>query len=77
MDLVVRNAKIWTGNAAQPQASAIGVRDGRVAVVGDDATVMAKAGDARVVDANRRRMIPGLHDSHTHLIRGGLHYTLE
>ncbi|MCC8363704.1 amidohydrolase [Lysobacter sp. A6] len=77
MDLVVRNAKVWTGDAAQPQASAIGVRGDRVVVVGDDASVMAQAGEAKVIDANRRRMIPGLHDSHTHLIRGGLNYTLE
>src|SRR5688572_32006670 len=30
-----------------------------------------------VIDLNRRTLIPGLNDSHTHLIRGGLNYTLE
>ena len=31
----------------------------------------------RVIDAGGRRLIPGLNDSHTHLIRGGLNYNLE
>ena len=30
-----------------------------------------------VIDANRSRVIPGLNDSHIHLIRGGLNYNLE
>src|SRR3546814_7145238 len=31
----------------------------------------------RVIDAGGRRVIPGLNDSHTHLIRGGLNYNME
>ncbi|MGW1803374.1 amidohydrolase, partial [Streptomyces sp. NPDC001984] len=31
----------------------------------------------RVVDALGRRVVPGLNDSHLHVIRGGLNYTLE
>jgi predicted amidohydrolase YtcJ len=30
-----------------------------------------------VIDAGGRRLIPGLNDSHTHLIRGGLNYNME
>ena len=33
--------------------------------------------NTRVVDANKRRVIPGLIDSHMHIIRGGLNYNLE
>jgi len=77
-DLILRNARITTLDAALPSASAIAFADGRVLAVGDDAQVMAHAGDGtRVIDAGGRRLVPGLNDSHTHLIRGGLNYNLE
>ncbi|MFI0813698.1 amidohydrolase [Streptomyces echinatus] len=77
-DLVVRNAKIHTGDPARPSAGAVAVRDGVVTVVGDDGDVAAHIGaGTRVVDALGRRVVPGLNDSHLHVIRGGLHYVLE
>lgn len=77
-DLILRNARITTLDATQPSASAIAFADGRVLAVGDEAHVMAHARDAtRVIDAGGRRLVPGLNDSHTHLIRGGLNYNLE
>lgn len=77
-DLILRNARITTLDAAQPTASAIAFADGRILAVGDEAHVMAHARDTtRIIDAGGRRLIPGLNDSHTHLIRGGLNYTLE
>lgn len=77
-DLVLRNAKIYTGDPARPAASAIAVVAGRITAVGDDETVAAHVGPAtKVVDAQGRRAIPGLNDSHLHVIRGGLNYVLE
>ncbi|WP_395575650.1 amidohydrolase [Streptomyces sp. BK79] len=77
-DLVVRNAKIYTGDPDHPAAAAIAVRDGRILSLGDDATVAGHVGRrTRVVDALGRRIIPGLNDSHLHVIRGGLNYVLE
>ncbi|WP_030757190.1 amidohydrolase [Streptomyces griseus] len=77
-DLVVRNAKIHTGDPARPHAEALGVRDGVITVVGDDRDVAGHIGpDTKVVDALGRRVIPGLNDSHLHVIRGGLNYVLE
>ncbi|MGW0816610.1 amidohydrolase [Streptomyces viridiviolaceus] len=77
-DLVVRNAKIHTGDPRLPQAEAIAIRDGVITAVGDDKDVADQVGPAtRVVDALGRRMIPGLNDSHLHVIRGGLNYVLE
>ncbi|WP_187285421.1 amidohydrolase [Streptomyces sp. OR43] len=77
-DLVVRNAKIHTGDPGRPKAESIAVRDGVVIVVGDDKDVAPHVGPAtKVVDALGRRMIPGLNDSHLHVIRGGLNYVLE
>ncbi|HEY0861911.1 MAG TPA: amidohydrolase [Pseudoxanthomonas sp.] len=77
-DLILRNARITTLDATQPSASAIAFADGRVLAVGDEAQVMAHARDTtHVIDAGGRRLVPGLNDSHTHLIRGGLNYNLE
>ncbi|KJY36510.1 amidohydrolase, partial [Streptomyces sp. NRRL S-495] len=77
-DLVLRNAKIHTGDRARPEASALAVRDGRVLALGDEQAVAAHIGpDTRVVDGLGRRVVPGLNDSHLHVIRGGLNYVLE
>ncbi len=77
-DLIVRNARITTLHPALPSASAMAVAGGSISAIGSDAEVMAHATrDTQVIDAQGRRLIPGLNDSHTHLIRGGLNYNLE
>lgn len=76
--LILRNARITTLDRAQPQATAVAVSDGRFLAVGDDAAVMGLAdASTQVIDAGGRRVIPGLIDSHMHVIRGGLNYNLE
>ncbi|MFE7313328.1 amidohydrolase [Streptomyces sp. NPDC057555] len=77
-DVVVRNAKIFTGDVRRPQAGALALRDGLITVVGDDADVAPVVGPSTtVIDALGRRVVPGLNDSHLHVIRGGLNYVLE
>ncbi|XHO03253.1 Adenine deaminase [Ralstonia syzygii] len=77
-DLILHNGRIHTVDRDRPTASAVAVRDGRFVAVGDDATVMAQRGPAtQVIDLGGRTVIPGLNDSHLHLIRGGLNYNLE
>jgi predicted amidohydrolase YtcJ len=78
VELIVRNAKITTGDPAAPHAEALAVSNGRFLAVGDESTIMAlKGSSTKVVDAVGRRIIPGLIDSHLHVIRGGLNYNLE
>src|SRR3954449_1523102 len=77
-DLIVRNAKVYTGDPAQSSASAVAIRRGLFVAVGDDAVIAPHVGrQTRVIDALGRRVIPGLNDSHTHVIRGGNNYFLE
>ncbi|MFE9122732.1 amidohydrolase [Streptomyces sp. NPDC007172] len=77
-DLLVRNAKVFTGDAGRPEARAVAIRDGRVVALGDDHDLARFVGPAtRIVDALGRRVVPGLNDSHLHVIRGGLNYVLE
>ena len=77
-DVVVRNARVFTGDPARPAATATAIRDGVFVAIGDDHDVAPYVGPAtRVFDAINRRVIPGLNDSHLHVIRGGLNYLLE
>jgi predicted amidohydrolase YtcJ len=77
-DLLLVNGKFTTLDRSRPSATAVLVRDGRFAVVGDEAEVRAAAGaEFKVIDLDGRRVIPGLIDSHMHVIRGGLNYNME
>jgi len=77
-DLVVRNAKVYTGDRRQPNAAAVAIRDGKFVAVGDESAVAPHVGQGtRIIDARGRRVIPGLNDSHQHVIRTGLRYLLE
>lgn len=77
-ELILNNAKITTLDRANPSATAIALERGRVLAVGAEDEVMPLATPAtRVIDAGGRRIIPGLNDSHTHLIRGGLSFNME
>ncbi|MFK8252463.1 amidohydrolase [Ancylobacter terrae] len=77
-DLILRNGKVTTLDRSNPQASAVVIGEGRILFAGTDAEAMALAGPGtRVIDAGGRRVIPGLIDSHMHIIRGGLNYNME
>jgi predicted amidohydrolase YtcJ len=71
-DLVLLDAKVWTGDAERPQASALAVKGGRLTAVGSDDEVRRLIGPATVVLQGRgRRVVPGFIDAHTHMAMGG------
>ncbi|NNG25474.1 amidohydrolase [Telluria aromaticivorans] len=78
-DLIVHNAKIFTGNLAQPEASALAVKNGRIYSVGTDAEILAlKGASTRIIDSRSRRLIPGIIDSHTHVLNeSGYNYNVR
>jgi len=76
-DLILSNAKVATLDRENPDAQAIAIRDGKFLAVGSEQDVRAAAPDAVVIDVGGRRIIPGLIDSHMHIIRGGLNYNME
>ncbi len=72
-DLVLFNGKVFTANPAQPQVQAIAVEDGKIVGVGSDATIKALAdGSTQLVDLGGQRVMPGMIDTHSHAIFGGL-----
>lgn len=69
-DLVVRNARIWS-DGLPAFAESLAVRDGRFVHVGDDRSDLIGP-HTQVIDAEGRVIVPGLIDSHIHMVSGGL-----
>ena len=77
-DLIIINAKIATQNVRREFAESLAIKNGKFIAVGKEREVMLYKGDKTlVINANKRTIIPGLIDSHTHPIRGGLNYNME
>lgn len=76
--LILKNGKITTLDPKNPEVNAIAFADGKVLATGDEPHIMKLAKDTtKVIDLHGRRVIPGLNDSHLHIIRGGLNYNME
>lgn len=69
IDLIIRNARIWTGDPARPRAHALGVLAGRVVALDDE---LHGVRAEREIDLGGQHVIPGLHDAHLHLSYYGL-----
>jgi predicted amidohydrolase YtcJ len=71
-DLVIRNARVWTGDSARPAAQALAVRGERLVAVGSNAEVdRHRSPRTRVIDAGGRLVTPGFIDDHTHFSQAG------
>src|ERR1700760_2356381 len=78
VSLILYNGKITTLDPLKPEVSAIGIANGTVAAIGTDEEIKKHAvKTTQQIDLKKRRLIPGLNDSHLHLIRGGLNYNME
>ncbi|WP_024280748.1 amidohydrolase [Xanthobacter sp. 126] len=77
-DLILFNGKMTTLDRTNPTAEAVAVRDGVIMFAGPTNEAMRLAGTTtKIIDVGGRRVIPGLIDSHMHIIRGGLNYNME
>lgn len=82
-DKIIKNAKIFTADKSNPQATALAVKDGKFVYVGDEAGLADYEGE--VTDLGGRFIMPGIIDSHVHITFGagyefadmGLHFECE
>jgi predicted amidohydrolase YtcJ len=66
-DLVLRNGKVVTVDAAKPEAAALAVTAGRIAAVGTNEEIAAYIGPStEVIDLAGRLAIPGFVEAHGH-----------
>ena len=71
VDVLIRNARVYTVDESQPWAEAIAIRGDRIVWVGSDADADQQRGDrTRVIDAEGRLLLPGFIDSHNHIRSG-------
>ena len=73
-DLILHNGKIVTVDAKFSIVQAIAIRNGRIAAVGTDETVLqAERGPhTQVIDLAGKTVLPGLFDNHVHALEAGL-----
>lgn len=74
-NIVVYNAKVWTGDPANPTADSFLIESGKFVAVGSglekDRSAQPET-HTKYLDARGARIVPGLIDAHLHLLGGGL-----
>ena len=73
-DLVLHNGRISTVDARNSTVEAIAIKNGEIVATGSNGHVRELARrNTKVIDLNRRRVLPGLIDGHLHGLRNGYH----
>ncbi|WP_435353242.1 amidohydrolase [Emticicia sp. SJ17W-69] len=76
-DLIIHHAKIYTMDNDKI-AEAIAVKEGKILKIGnEDEVLKTKTNMTKIIDAQGKSIIPGLFDSHLHVIRGGRFFNTE
>lgn len=76
--MIITNAEVITLDDSNPRAEAIAIQGNKILAAGKKADILKyKNKQTLVVDAKGKTIIPGLYDSHLHVIRGGRFYNTE
>ena len=71
-ELIIKNAKILTMDAARPRAEAIALAAGKVLAIGPYEEITAlQSSETEVIDAEGKTLLPGFVESHLHIGLGG------
>jgi predicted amidohydrolase YtcJ len=65
-DLVITGARVWTPGPAGVRQAAVGVRDGHVVGVADEAELRERLPGAELLHLPGRLVVPGFQDAHVH-----------
>lgn len=76
-DLILRNGRIVDVEVGE-FSSALAIQGEKIIFIGsDEASKSFEGPRTQIIDLRDKTVIPGLIDSHLHIIRGGLNYNLE
>ena len=74
-DLVLQNGKIYTVDPANPWASSVAIRSGKIIYIGNDQGIKQHIGSStQQVDLEGKMVLPGFHDIHVHPVHAGVSY---
>ncbi|RDC55156.1 amidohydrolase [Pedobacter chinensis] len=77
-NLILTNAKVITLNDSKTTAQAVAIAGNKIIAVGSNQEVLKfRNKNTTLIDAKGNTIIPGLYDSHLHVIRGGRFYNTE
>jgi predicted amidohydrolase YtcJ len=77
-ETIIYNAVVYTLDSVNTVSEAIAIGNGKILKVGENKDVLAlKKKGTKVIDAGGKAVIPGIFDSHLHVIRGGRFYHAE
>ncbi|MBK7869337.1 MAG: amidohydrolase [Saprospiraceae bacterium] len=71
-DIIYMNANIWTGDPANPEATAIAIQGDSILFVGDAQAIKKfQSTTTQIIDLQGKMITPGFIDNHTHFLSGG------
>lgn len=71
-DVIIVNAVIHTMDQQQPSAEAVAIHGNRIVAVGSSKEIRKLASNGtKIIDAEKRLVLPGFNDAHTHFLSGG------
>ena len=77
-DVIITNGKITTLDTKNPEAQAVAISGNKIIKAGSNSDILKlKNNTTKLIDAKGNRVVPGLFDSHIHVIRGGRFYNTE
>jgi hypothetical protein len=72
-DLIIRNAKVFTSDDANPHAEAVAIKGNRIVYVGtNEGAEDLRDRSTRVIDGRGRTLTSGFIDTHVHLLWGAI-----
>lgn len=75
-DLIITNAKISTLDSSIPENSNTAViQNGKFVAIGNE--TLLKEYQGKTINANKRRLVPGINDVHIHLVSYGATFNRE
>jgi len=77
-DIIITNGRISTLDSKNSEVQAVAISGNKILQTGTNTQVLKHKGSkTKIIDARGKRVIPGLFDTHLHVIRGGRFFNLE